>query len=156
MRATIDWLVRHEKLLVGVTLCLVIALAVEVKIGGKDDVVGGNLGDTPAPAVFAKSGGPASDVSGKWEMRVPRRSGGAQIWVLTLAQKGEELTGNIKSEGGDLPVFGAISGQEIHLFAKRYGATVDFSAKLGEGVMEGTMQAAVISRRWSATRKKQK
>lgn len=96
----------------------------------------------------------STSVAGIWEMSVQKRSGtGTQTWTLKLEQNGEQLTGIIKSEGGDLPVTGTIKGQTINLFAKRFGVTVEFPARLERDTMTGTMRVLTISRQWTSKRR---
>ena len=155
MRAYFDWLVRHEKLVMGVTLILVIALVVQLKLRSRRVEPGAGLPQKQTPAtLFQKPSSSTINVAGDWEMSVLKRSGGRQIWALTLEQNGELLKGIINSEGGDLTVSGTIKGQEIYLSAQRFGLTVEFPATLEGDVMMGTMRALAVTRQWTARRKR--
>ena len=150
MGGSFQWLVRHEKLVATATVLLIIALVVQVKF------CKGRIGPErtqPLASPTPQSPGPMVDVSGKWEMSVQKRSGGAQTWTLTLRQNGAALTGVITSEGGDLPVGGIIKGQAVTLSAKRYGVTVEFPAVVEGDTMTGTMRVLSVSRQWAAKRK---
>jgi len=155
MRELFDWLVEHERFLVVVTLALVAAVVLQVRFCGSkispSMTIPSNRTETNSP-----SGNSASPVglTGIWEMSVQKKSGGTQNWTLTLTQNGEALSGVIRSEGGDLPVSGAIKGEEISLSAKRFGTTVEFPAKFDGETMTGTMKALMIERQWTAKRRK--
>ena len=150
MGGSFEWLVRHEKLVATVVVLLIIALAVQVKFcKGRIGLEGAQPQASPTP----RSSGSKIDVTGRWEMSVQKRSGGAQTWTLTLEQDGEVLTGVITSEGGDLPVSGTIKGQAVTLSAKRYGVTVEFPAIVEGDTMTGTMRVLSVNRQWAAKRK---
>jgi hypothetical protein len=86
-------------------------------------------------------------------MTVPKKKGGAQNWTLTLTQNGNDLSGVLTSEGGDLAVNGTIRGKEISLVAKKYGVTVEFPARLDGEIMRGTMRALTVTKEWTAKRR---
>lgn len=152
MRKCFDWLVEHEKLLIGVTLILVVALLAQIKF----------CKDRVEPQIkFARSrsssqienlSSSAISVAGTWEMSVQNRSG-TQTWTLRLEQHGERLTGVINSEGGDLPVTGTIKQRIVSLSARRFGVTVEFPAILDGDTMRGTMRALTVNRQWTAKRR---
>ena len=150
MSGSFEWLVRHEKLVAAVAVLLIIALVVQVKFC-KGRV--GPEGTQPRASPTPRPPGSQIDVTGRWEMSVPKRSGGAQTWTLRLEQHGEALTGVITSEGGDLPVSGIIKGQAITLSAKRYGVTVEFPGIVEGETMTGTMRVLSVNKQWSAKRK---
>lgn len=56
----------------------------------------------------------AADVSGNWNLTVesPR---GVQNPTMTLAQKGEEVTGTYKGARGEMPVKGTLKGNDLKL-----------------------------------------
>jgi hypothetical protein len=150
MGSSLEWLVRHERLVAAATVLLIIALAVQVKF------CKGRLapeGAEPRASRTPQPPGSRVDVNGRWEMSVRKRSGETQTWTLTLEQDGEALTGVITSEGGDLPVSGNIRGQAFTLSAKRYGVTVEFPGVVEGDTMTGTMRVLSVSRQWSARRK---
>ena len=153
MREYLARLVRHEKLVVVITLALVIALVVQVKFCETRVEPEANppLNQPPAGQITHSSDSTIS-IAGRWEMSIQKRKGGTQIWTLTLEQEGELLKGVINSEGGDLPVTGAIRGRSINLSAKRYGVTVEFPATLDGDTMTGTMRAVTVARHWTAKR----
>src|SRR6185503_6463260 len=108
------WLVRHERLVVAVTVVLIIAFVVQMKFR-KDHA------ETESSRVFVNQSSPSpearNDLAGTWEMSVKKRSGGTQTWTLTLEQNSEALTGVINSEGGDLSVSGTVKGPSVNLSA---------------------------------------
>jgi len=77
----------------------------------------------------------AADVSGNWNLTVesPR---GTQNPTMTLAQKGEAVSGTYKSARGELPLTGTLKGNDLKL-----SYTVDMggnSMTVGyEGVVNG-------------------
>jgi hypothetical protein len=154
MRGLFNWLVKHEKLLLVMTLALVVALVLQMRFCGRSIVSEATVTSTqtelksPEPKTTSSAGG----LTGVWEMTVPNKRG-AQIWTLTLTQNGKDLSGVLTSEGGDLPVSGTIKGNEIDLVAKKYGVTVEFPARLDGEVMRGTMRALTVTRQWTAKRK---
>ena len=62
----------------------------------------------------ASFGALAADVSGNWNLTVesPR---GVQNPTMTLAQKGEEVTGTYKGARGEMPVKGTLKGNDLKL-----------------------------------------
>ncbi len=152
MRRCFDWLIEQEKLLAGVTLVLVVALVAQIKFckaRGEPDV---NFARSPPSCQLNNPSSSAINIAGTWEMSVQKRSG-TLSWTLKLEQHGEQLTGVINSEGGDLPVTGTIKGQAINLYAKRFGVTVEFPATLNGDTMTGTMRALTVNRQWTAKRR---
>jgi hypothetical protein len=99
----------------------------------------------------------AADVAGTWKLSVesPR---GTRESTLVLAQKGEEITGTMKSERGDMPVSGTLKGNALAFGYKvsmqgnemdiKYTGTVDGDAVsgtvsfggMGEGKFTGKKQ----------------
>ncbi len=152
MRRCFDWLIEHEKLLVGVTLFLVIALVAQIKFCKSRIEPDANLARSQSSSQLNNQSSSIINVAGIWEMSVQKRSG-TLIWTLKLEQHGEQLTGVINSEGGDLPVTGTIKGQAINLSAKRFGVTVEFPAILNGDTMTGTMRALTVNRQWTAKRR---
>ncbi len=152
MRRCFDWLIEHEKLLVGVTLVLVVALVAQMKFCKAPLEPDVNFARSPPSSQLDNPSGSIINVAGTWEMSVQKRSG-TLTWTLKLEQHGERLTGVINSEGGDLPVTGTIKGQAINLSAKRFGVTVEFPATLDGDTMTGTMRALTINRQWTAKRR---
>ena len=153
MREYFEWLVRHEKLLVAITFALVIALIVQMNFcKARIEPEANLLPSQPQANQFTQPSGSTSNVAGRWETSIQKRKGGTQIWTLTLEQNGEMLKGVINSEGGDLPVTGAIKGQSINLSAKRFGVTVEFPATLTGDTMTGTMRVVTVTRPWTAKR----
>jgi hypothetical protein len=149
MGSSFEWLVRHERLVASVAVLLLIALVVQVKFcKGRIRPGVTQTGERQAP----RPPGSRSDVSGRWEMSIKKRSGETQTWTLTLEQNDEALKGVITSEGGDLPVSGTIKGQAVTLSAKRYGVTVEFPGTVEGDTMTGTMRALSVNRQWSAKR----
>jgi hypothetical protein len=154
MRVYFEWLGKHEKLVVAVTLCLVIAFVVQIKFCRVRVEPEANLPQSqPQASTIAQSSGPTNNIAGVWEMSVQKWKGGTQTWTLTLEQEGAVLKGMINSEGGDLLVTGTIEGQSINLAAKRFGVTVDFPATLEGDRMIGVMRALAVTRQWTAKRK---
>lgn len=152
MRRCFDWLIEHEKLLAGVTLVLVVALVAQIKFCKARDEPDVNFARSLPSSQLEKPSGSTINVAGIWEMNVQKRSG-TLSWTLKLEQHGEQLTGVINSEGGDLPVTGTIKGQAINLSAKRFGVTVEFPAILNGDTMTGTMRALTVNRQWTAKRR---
>jgi hypothetical protein len=99
----------------------------------------------------------AADVAGTWTLSVesPR---GTRDSTLVLMQKGEEITGTMKSQRGDMPVSGTLKGNELAFGYKmsmqgnemdiKYTGTVDGNAMsgtvsfggMGEGKFTGKKQ----------------
>ena len=99
----------------------------------------------------------AGDVAGTWTLSVesPR---GTRESTLVLAQKGEEVTGTMKSQRGDMPVSGTLKGNALVLSYKMsmqgnemeitYNGTVDGKSMagtvsfggMGEGKFTGKKQ----------------
>lgn len=152
MRKCFDWLVEHEKFLVGVILILVIALVTQLKFCKTRVEQDVNFVRSQASSQLGNPSSSSTSIAGIWEMSVQKRSG-TQTWTLKLEQNGEQLTGVINSEGGDLPVTGTIKGQTINLSARRFGVTVEFPAVLNGDIMTGTMRALTINRQWTAKRR---
>ena len=150
-RKYFDWLIEHEKLLVGVTLVLIVALAAQLKFCKARVEPDVNLARSQPTSQLENPSDSTINVSGIWEMSVQKRSG-TQTWTLKLKQDGEQLTGVINSEGGDLPVAGTIKGQAINLSAKRFGVTVEFPAVLNGDTMTGEMRVLTVNRQWTAKR----
>ena len=157
MRRSFDWLVQHEKLLIGVTFALALLLVIQIKFCKSHVEQEPTSAEVPTPSQspspsenpsIAKGG-----VSGKWEMTVQKRRGGTQNWTLTLEQNADQLKGVINSEGGDLPVTGTIKGNIINLSAKRFAVTVEFPAVLQGDTMEGEMRVLTVNRHWTAKRR---
>jgi biopolymer transport protein ExbD len=117
MRKCFDWLIEHEKLLVGVILILVVALIVQIKFCKTRVESDVDLAQNQPSSQLESFSDSTINVTGTWEMSVQKRSGTAETWTLKLKQEGERLTGTINSLGGDLPVEGTIKGQEINLSA---------------------------------------
>lgn len=152
MRRCFDWLIEHEKLLAGVTLVLIIALVAQMKFCNARLEPDVNFARSPPSSQLNNPSSSAINIAGTWEMSVQKRSG-TLSWTLKLEQHGEQLTGVINSEGGDLPVTGTIKGQAINLYAKRFGVTVEFPASLNGDTMTGTMRALTVNRQWTAKRR---
>ena len=152
MRKCFDWLIEHEKLLVGVTLILVVALVLQVKFCKARVEPDASFTRSQPSSQLENPSSSAISIAGAWEMSVQKRSG-TQTWTLKLEQDGEHLTGIINSEGGDLPVTGTIKGQSINLSAKKFGVTVEFPAILKGDTMTGTMRALTVNRQWTAKRR---
>jgi len=152
MRRCFDWLIEHEKLLAGVTLVLIIALVAQMKFCNARLEPDVNFARSPPSSQLNNPSSSAINIAGAWEMSVQKRSG-TLSWTLKLEQHGEQLTGVINSEGGDLPVTGTIKGQAINLYAKRFGVTVEFPATLNGDTMTGTMRALTVNRQWTAKRR---
>jgi hypothetical protein len=149
MKRYFDWLIEHEKLVVGVVLILVVALIVQLKFCEPQVA----FGQSQSLSRLENPSGSRINVAGVWEMSVQKKKGGIQTWTLKLRQNGEQLTGVINSEGGDLPVTGTIKGEAIHLSAKRFGVTVEFPAVLSGDAMTGEMRVLTISRQWTSKRR---
>lgn len=152
MRKCFDWLIKHEKLLIGVTLVLIVVLVTQIKFCKSR--VEPNTESSQTSSQPENQSGSRADVSGTWEMSVKKRRGGTQTWTLKLEQNGEQLKGVINSEGGDLPVTGTIKGQIINLSGKRFGVTVEFPAVLNGDAMTGEMRVLTITRQWTSKRRK--
>jgi len=152
MRRCFDWLIEHERPLFGVTLVLVVALVAQMKFCNARLEPDVNFARSPPSSQLNNPSGSAINVAGTWEMSVQKRSG-TLTWTLKLEQHGEQLTGVINSEGGDLPVTGTIKGQAINLSAKRFGVTVEFPAILDGNTLTGTMRALTVNRQWTAKRR---
>lgn len=144
------WLVRHERLVAAVTVVLIIAFVVQLKVRkdrAEPDISRALVNQNP-PSLDARS-----DLAGTWEMSVRKKRGGVQTWTLTLEQSGEALTGVINSEGGDLPVSGTVKGQSVNLSAQSFGVTVNFPATFDGTIMTGNMRVLAINRQWTAKRR---
>jgi hypothetical protein len=158
MRRCFDWLVKHEKLLIGVTLVLALLLVAQIKFCKSRVEVATessqlNTEPSQVPSLSQTPSGSRDGVSGTWDMSVQKKRGGTQNWTLKLEQNGEQLKGVINSEGGDLPVAGTIKGQIINLSAKRFGVTVEFPAVLQGDTMAGEMRVLTVTRRWTSKRR---
>lgn len=152
MRKCFDWLIEHEKFLVGITLVLVVALVAQVKFCKARVEPDLNFARSQSSSQLENPSISATSIAGTWEMSVQKRSG-TQTWTLKLEQDGEQLTGVINSEGGALPVTGTIKGQAINLSTKRFGVTVEFAAILNGDTMTGTMRVLTVNRQWTAKRR---
>ncbi len=152
MKRCFDWLIEHEKLLVGVTLVLVVVLVAQTKFCNARVEPNVNLARSQSSSQLENPSSSISSITGTWEMSVQKRNG-TQAWMLKLEQDGEQLTGIINSEGGDLPVTGTIKGQTINLSARRFGVTVEFPAILNGDTMTGTMRMLTVNRQWTAKRR---
>jgi hypothetical protein len=153
-----DWLIEHEKLLIGVTLVLALALVAQIKFcksrvepATESRQLNTEPNQIPSPSQTPSAS--TEGVSGTWDMSVPKKRGGAQNWILKLEQHGEQLKGVITSEGGDLTVTGTIKGRTISLSATRFGVTVEFPAVLQGDTMTGEMRALTVTRQWTAKRR---
>jgi hypothetical protein len=144
------WLVRHEKTVVAVTVVLILAFIVQMRI--RRDRAEPEISRAVANQSLPSSD-PRGDLAGTWEMSVSRKRGGTQTWTLTLEQNGEALTGVLTSEGGDLPVSGTVKGQSINLSAQRFGVTVNFPATFDGTIMKGNMRVLTINLPWTAKRR---
>ncbi len=100
-------MVEHEKRLVGVTLVLVVALIAQIKFCKARLEPDVNFARSPPSSQVNNPSSSIINVAGTWEMSVQKRSG-TLSWTLKLEQHGEQLTGVINSEGGDLPVTGTV------------------------------------------------
>ncbi len=152
MRKCFDWLIAHEKLLVGITLVLVGALVAQVKFCKARVEPDVNFARSQPSIQLENPSSSAISIAGTWEMSVQKRNG-TQTWTLKLEQDGERLTGVLNSEGGALPVTGTIKGQVVNLFAKRFGVTVEFLAICNGDTMTGSMRVLTVNRQWTAKRR---
>ena len=136
------------------TFVLIVVLVLQLRFcGGNVDsevTASRNQAETNSPAPTSSAAGV---LTGVWEMSVQKKSGGVQNWTLTLTQNGKALSGVIRSEGGDLPVSGTVTGDEISLSARRFGTTVEFPARFDGETMTGTMNVLMIKRQWTAKRR---
>jgi len=77
----------------------------------------------------------AADVSGNWNLTVETQRG-TQNPTMTLAQKGEEVTGTYKGARGEMPVTGTLKGKDLKLAytvsMQGNSMTINY-----EGVVEG-------------------
>jgi hypothetical protein len=157
MKRCWDYLVEHEKVVVFINLFLVFAFFWQLRSQNARLELTNDLPQIQAVDTSANHSeqtfDAAQNVAGSWEMTVQKKKGGIQIWTLTLKQNGEQLTGVINSEGGDLPVTGTIKGQSFNLSAKRFGVTVEFHAVLNADTMTGEMRVLTISRQWTSKRR---
>ena len=163
MRRYFDWLIKHEKLLIGVNVLLIVLLVIQLRVCKSRIDPSTPVSQTPgtsstdsikqAPGGFEKPADSVKRIEGRWDMNVQKRRGGTQTWTLQLDQHGQDLTGVINSEGGDLPVTGTIKGQAISLSAKRFGMTIEFTAVLNGDTMKGEFRALTINRSWTAKRR---
>lgn len=84
----------------------------------------------------------AADVSGKWNLSVETPQG-TRTPTMTLAQKGEEVTGTYHSQRGDMPVTGTLKGNDLKLaYTMSMGGqsmTINY-----EGVVDGDSIAGKI------------
>jgi hypothetical protein len=152
MRKCFDWLVEHEKLLIGIVLVLVVCLVLQQKFCKPTAELNDGFVLTQPPRQLENSLGSAPNIAGVWEMSLQKKSG-TNTWTLKLEQDGERLSGIINSEGGDLPVSGTIKGQNISLSAKRFGVTVEFPGVLNGDTMTGKMKVLSVDRQWTAKRR---
>jgi hypothetical protein len=153
MSKWLDWLVEHEKYLGAIVLALVVALAVQLKFCKRPVAPDNDVARSKVASQAEKSvPGSSTDLSGTWEMTVPKKRGEAQVWTLKLKQKGEQLRGVLTSEGGDLDISGSIRGQNVDLSAKRFGITVEFPAVLDGDILTGEMRALSVRLKWTAKR----
>jgi hypothetical protein len=88
-----------------------------------------------AAAVLAYAG----DVAGTWALSVesPR---GTTTPTLTLAQKGEEVTGTMKTQRGDMPVTGTLKGNAL-----TFGYKVSMQGNEMEITYSGTVDGNAVS-----------
>ena len=154
MNKWLDWLVEHEKYLVVIVLALVVALAVQLQFCKRPVAPDGDIATRKVERQVEQEDqqGVSTDISGTWEMTIPKKRGGAQVWTLKLKQKGEQLKGVLTSEGGDLDVTGTLKGQNVDLSAKRFGITVEFPAVLEGEILTGEMKALSVRLKWTAKR----
>ena len=165
MKRYFDWLIEHEKLLVCVNLLLIVLVVIQLKFckSNLDPITNisqvSNTVERPGdlvkrtPGDFEKPADSIINIAGTWDMNVKKRRGGTQSWTLKLDQHGEDLSGVINSEGGDLSVDGTIKGQAVNLFAKRLGVTVEFPATVNGDTMAGEMRVLTVNRFWTAKRR---
>jgi len=85
----------------------------------------------------------AADVSGNWNLTVETQRG-TQNPTMTLAQKGEEVTGTYKGARGEMPIKGTIKGNDLKLAYTISAQGNEFTINY-EGVVAGdTITGKVI------------
>lgn len=91
-----------------------------------------------AVAMFAYAG----DVTGTWTLSVesPR---GTRESTLVLSQKGEELSGTLKSQRGDMPVTGTLKGNALALSYKMSMQGNEMEIKYN-GTVEGDSMSGTV------------
>ena len=101
---------------------------------------------TAALVPFLAVAADAPDVTGTWTMTVETSMGSGNP-TFTLAQKGEDITGNYKGRFGEAPVTGTIKGNQVTLtftvsaqgqeMKTDYVGTVEGDAMAGKVVFGG-------------------
>jgi hypothetical protein len=95
-------------------------------------------------AIVGLGGGSAfgqTDVSGEWEVTVQSPFGGGPNTVkATMQQDGEKLTGSFRSQTGEVPVIGTITGDDL-----RIGFTMQVQGTPLDITMSGKVDAASIA-----------
>jgi D-glucosaminate-6-phosphate ammonia-lyase len=85
----------------------------------------------------------AADVSGNWNLSVETQRG-TTTPTMTLAQKGEALTGTYHSQRGDQPMTGTIKGNDVKLSYTIGGGdrsmTINYEGKLEGDTISGKVQ----------------
>jgi len=87
-----------------------------------------------AAATFAQT-----SVAGDWEITITSPMG-TRTTAISLKQDGETLTGSFKSQAGELPVAGTVTGSEVKL-----AFTINFQGQSMPVTMTGTADGSSIS-----------
>ena len=90
-------------------------------------------GWVPAPA-FAQT-----NIAGDWEMTITSPQG-TRTTAISLKQEGEKISGMFKSQAGELPVEGSITGNDLKL-----AFTINFQGQPMPITMSGTVDGESIA-----------
>ena len=102
-------------------------------------------------ALIAAGFEPAADLSGKWKMTVTTKKGKTHLKLLTLEQKGEELKGTLRDEGGELAMAGTVKDNVLELTGRRMGILVKLDGTVEkDNKMSGKFRVLSIEDDWIA------
>jgi hypothetical protein len=86
----------------------------------------------------------AADVTGTWAMSVESQRG-TTTPTMTLTQQGEELSGTLKTQRGEVPIAGTLKGNDLKLTYSIGAGDRQFKVDY-EGVVDGdSMSGKVVT-----------
>lgn len=94
-------------------------------------------------------------VAGTWDLSSPGRDGSVRTQTLTLQQDGNKLTGTVKgARGGDAPVTGSVTGNNIAFTVTRSTPNgdfkIDYTGTVDGDSMKGTFTVMGNTVNWTA------
>jgi hypothetical protein len=98
-----------------------------------------------------------AQVAGTWTLSAQGRGGNMQNSTLTLKQDGQKLTGTLAGgRGGDAPVTGTVTGNNITFSVTRQTQNgdfkIDYTGTVSGDSMKGTVTMGQNTRDWTATK----